>query len=350
MQISLEKYEKLHDMLTTFSGGSLSKFSQEMTNRVIFATNFMKALSEIEITDETAESIETLLDLIISYEISIFDLYDYCGTQEVDIDKLVLFFANYTDYFNKRKSSLLETIYLAITSDTVDDDTNSALLDIVHKMDKLYVVDNSVRIIPKIKFSYVIPADNSYFINDLSAANSFYTNNAINTSIHESITLENDELHAVYELLKSSYDNKECFIYKFSQRSDFYDLLTFIKNFRTKGTTCNEIFYDNVFISDVPGLLKQLSEDIYYLYMADIVQFQNRNKVFKPGEYFKLLTIEPFENLTKDNYKYEFFKAMIKSGNQNIITDYADEIKTMKTYLNGIYSTALLDKRYTIGE
>ena len=133
MQLSTTKSNAFANMLISFAGGTLEKFSQEATNRTIFVTNVMKALSEIEINDETSESVDILMDLILSYDISIFDLYAFCGTSEVSIEKLTTFFANYKDYFNNRKSQLLEKIYLSITSDTIANNENSAVLDVIHK-------------------------------------------------------------------------------------------------------------------------------------------------------------------------------------------------------------------------
>lgn len=350
MKIDSTQYERLCSMLYDFAGGSMTKQSQEGINRTTFVTNFMKALSDIEITDETTESINTLMNMILSYDVSIFDLYDYCGLHEVDIPKIVTFFANYTTAFNNRRRALLEKIYLSITSNTVAGNENTAVLDILHDLTSIYTINNSCRIIPKIKFSYVIPTDNSYFINDLTAANTFYTTESIRNKINTSISIKNTGLKSFYNKVKTSYENKECLLYKFSQRSDNTEMLLFVNNFRTNYSGAKNIFLHNVYSTDKDELLRSLCEDIYKLYMDDIIRFENRNKVFKPSEYYSKLTILDYKDLTPSNYKYEFFKAMILSGKSTTITDYTSEIKKLQTYLKNIYTTAVNDSRFTIGE
>ena len=120
-------------------------------------------------------------------------------------------------------------------------------------------------------------------------------------------------------------------------------------NYRVKATT-TDIFYNNVYVDDVPGLLRLLTEDIYKLYMADIVKYENRNKQFKPSEYYPKLSIAALEDISMDTYKYEFFKAMIISGKQDVMKNYTNEISKMQTYIKSICDTATTDPRYVLGE
>ena len=350
MQISPQKISSLETMLYDFAGGSLSKnFSQEATNRTIFVTNFMKTLSEIEIDDTTCESINALLDLLLSYDISIFDLYAYCSTNDISIDSIVAFFANYKDYFNARKSALLEKIYLSITSDTVANNDNAAILDVIHKINKLYLVNNAQRITPIVKFSYVIPSNNEFFVNDLSAINAFYRNNQIKTKALATKTFNNHELSTLYDNLIASYNNRDYYLYRYNQLASSSSLINFVMNFTVKTGAAN-IFYNNVYVDDIRGLLRLLTEELYNLYMRDVVSYVNRDKVFKPGDYYSELYIPTANELTKDNYKYAFFKAMIVPGKQSIISTYSNEISKMKKYISDVQEAALADARFVLGE
>ena len=346
----MDNYSKLETMLTSFSGGNVSTFySQEAMNRTIFATNFMKMLSEVEVRSETIDSINDLVKSIINYDISIFDIYSYFGTASISIDDITAFFAYYSEYFSNKKESMLQHIYLTITTENAGG-TNSAIMDVVHKINKLYTYDNKCRIIPLIKFGYVTPTDNSYFVNDLAAMNRFYTMSNIQSLVTK-LTINNTELQLFADALKASYDNREFYMYRYSDRSDMFDILSFVKNFSYKsGMSEMDVFYNNIFIDDITPLLKEFTKELYKLFMEDAVSFENRGIAFNPDKYLKLITVLPLSDLTKDNYKYEFFKSMIINNDGNLMRSYGACIKILQDYMSDICEAALTDKRFVMGE